>query len=112
MKHPHHLTYANRVYFESIDCLVRVYPNQSPNHTDQDAFCGEVLFKPHVGIEHAQFTAPYPRGLAEACSQVLLDITTPLDVQVSNELPYTVGCLTSCDQHFDIRFKDAMEDVS
>lgn len=104
------ILYQNNEYAPDIDVLVRAYPNQSEDVDDDKAFAGEVLFKPHMQREHVRFTAPFPRGLAEGAAKTLGELKNlGVKIQVSNELPGTVGQLNYCNQHFDIRFKECLE---
>ena len=92
-------------YLSDIDVLVRAYDNQLGTDNEKELFVGEVLFKPHMNREHERFTAPFPRGIVEGIIGVLKTINGKAKVQVSNEIPDTVGHLTSCAFHFDERFK-------
>jgi hypothetical protein len=97
-------------YIPDIDILIRVYANQTSFCEDEDLFAGEVLFKPHIGYEHQRFTAPFPRGLVEGIKEVLDDVKGNWKIQVSNELSDVVRHLTSCREHFNIRFKRMIND--
>jgi hypothetical protein len=104
------LIFKDDGYLPDIDILIRVYENQTSFCEDEDLFAGEVLFKPHTRDEHQRFTAPFPRGLVEGIKETLNDVKGNWKIQVSNELPDVVRHLTSCREHFDVRFKGAIND--
>ena len=92
----------NHEYLSDIDVLVRVYDNQSEKHTEQEQIACEVLFKPHVGLQHQQVTSWLPRGAVHFVVGVLNQLRDrDLKVQISNELPDNVGVLTSCRENFE-----------
>ena len=94
-------------YLANADILVRVYENQLSYCTEEEQFVGEILFRPKLQRENIYFSAPFPRGLVEAIEKVFEKIVGDYTIQISNELPYKVGVLTSCDEHFDLRLKNS-----
>ena len=97
----------NETYLANADILVRVYENQLSYCTEEEQCVGEILFRPKLQREHIYFSAPHPRGLVEAIGKAFEKIVGDYTVQISNELPYKLGVLTSCDEHFDIRLKNS-----
>ena len=94
-------------YLANTDILVRVYENQSSYYKEEEQCVGEILFRPKLQREHIYFSAPFPRGLVEAIDKAFEKIVGDYIIQISNELPYQIGVLTSCDEHFDIRLKNS-----
>ena len=92
----------NYDYDQDIDVLVRVYENQNKNVPEEEQIACEVLFKPHLGIEHKRATAWLPRGAVHFVVEELNNIPNrDIKVQISNELYDNVGVLTSCSYNFD-----------
>lgn len=92
----------NYQYNEDIDVLIRVYENQSKEYNEVDQIAFEILFKPYIKQEHLRFTSRFPRGAVAAIVSVLNKFKNKdWLVQISNELPSTVGVLTSCIENFD-----------
>lgn len=111
-------------YEESIDVLARVYKNQNPRrrtledlgagelmgkllppdpeelYDPKEQICVEVLFKPHVGLEHRRATAEFPRGAARFIVETLNEVGRGLSVQVSNELNDNINHLHNCRANF------------
>ena len=94
------------VYRKDIDILARVYENQDvANQNEQEQICFDILFKPHLAIQHIRGTAWLPRGavagIVEALNIVNAEGENNYLVQISNELPDDVGALTHCRQNFN-----------
>ena len=97
----------NETYLANADILVRVYENQASDCREGEQCVGDILFRPKLQREHIYFTAQFPRGLVEAIDKAFEKIVGDYTIQISNELPYKIGVLTSCDEHFDIRLKNS-----
>ena len=97
----------NETYLASADILVRVYENQASDCREEEQCVGDILFRPKLQRENIYFSAPHPRGLVEAIGKVFEKIVGDYTIQISNELPYQIGVLTSCGEHFDIRLKNS-----
>ena len=94
-------------YDDDADVLVRAYDNQQSHDKEDELFIGEILFRRGMGRKCIGFAAPYPAGLAEGITIALTKFKDKnWKVQISNEIPAAVEHLTSCDQHFELRFKD------
>lgn len=92
----------NYNYDKDTDILVRVYENQSSYTDEKEQIACEVLFKPYCNQESQQFTSWLPRGAVVAIVQVLNGLPkNNWKVQISNELPNTVGVLNFCIENFD-----------
>lgn len=92
----------NSEYLKEAKVLVRVYENQNPEAPEKEQVVGEVLFRNPSTEEPVCFTAWLPRGLAHGVVEALRKYAQKeWVVQVSNELPYQVGVLTSCIENFD-----------
>ena len=97
----------NETYLANADILVRVYENQLSDCGEEEQCVGDILFRPKLRRENIYFSAQYPRGLVEAIEEAFEKIVGNYTVQISNELPYKVGVLTSCDEHFYLRLKNS-----
>ena len=96
-------------YRQDTDILIRVYENQQENHDEKSQCVGEILFRPHLQIEHIRFTAWLPYGLVEAIIEQLNYMQgKDYTVQIANELPYKIGVLTSCYENFDVRLRSEL----
>ncbi len=93
-------------YLEEADILVRVYENQQEDANEKEQCVGEILFRPKLHREHIRFTAWLPRGLVEAIKEHFATIQGDYTVQIANELPDTIGILTSCRENFDARLRN------
>ena len=106
--------FQNEDYRNDVDILVRAYENQSTSPKDSELFLGEVLMSDNMPDEYknVRFSAPFPRGIVEGVEKTLKSIDGRFTVQVSNEIPAIVGRLTSCNEHFDIRMRQAVNRIN
>ena len=95
------------------DIFVRAYPNQDydakrasedPTY-ETETFVAEILFRPHIPINHIRMTGWLPRNVANGIAVTLgtLHKEGKLDnysICISNEMPDGFDHLTSCNHNF------------
>jgi len=101
---------------QEVDIYCRVYENQDPeywadpNRDEKQQIVAEVLYKTELNLDNVMITAWLPRGAAEG---IYANIAKWKDndklIGISNELPDTVGILTSCRKNFDIRMMQKLK---
>lgn len=99
-------------YRKDADILIRVYGNQQGNHDEKSQCVGEILFRQHLQIDHIRFTSWLPRGLVDAITEQLNYMQgKDYTVQIANELPDTIGVLTSCRDNFELRLRRELSKI-
>lgn len=113
------VTFITNGNYDNAEILCRVYENQSsaywrdPNRNEHEQVITEILYRPHIDHDHERFESWLPRGAANAIATALEKWKdSDYTVGISNELNDSVGVLTSCRVHFDMRIREELTNRS